>query len=670
MSTARCNALSLFLLFAAFVGLTEAIAIAQNHRTPTELFRRGEKLYEAHDYLHAAQEFRAATRAKPALAEAYYYLGASLFTGAGADSSGHIRFPPGTALAFQTYLALAPDGPYAAIANNMLRALGAPASSPEAQEVAARVQQQQQQLEEQVQAKQNQQNQQAEEAAQQQEQALEREGAGEQEEKEKKKKIADLQNDVNAILQNAVRQKVVLSKQEITTILTAHFSNMDRPFSGAFNRQSIYPGLFPVSPKELRESIAHCNNNKWREEIPHDHLLLTGADNISADAGSECAYLGVLLINAVGLGDPEGELALQRACALPEVRTNGFVTIYTGNLCSMLGDLYRARGQMDMALAVYEHAPNCNIDEGRLKNVPNPPLQLLEACRQGAVEVFKARNDLGDERALLGSLCAEYSDNFSNDCQRYQQLGGSVDMNAVHARNDAYQAQVSAQSQQANAAWEEAQQQGDAHFNAVMVALRSLPGGNDPNAIQHAAQQQEAQIEAIGAANDAVRQQASGTVAIQSSSPTVQPPPPVVPSMGNGLPPSPNAVPTTDSNESGSSTSGGQGGSPGSSEPACTDMTASATVKVTTLIGPGHCPGEAAAYITNHSSNTLWCEAGFFKGGSIDKGGIGGTTVRSGQTIGGEGGGLWECGADVPARAAFYCYPNQEHGTCRENVEW
>ncbi len=38
--------------------------------------------------------------------------------------------------------------------------------------------------------------------------------------------------------------------------------------------------------------------------------------------------------------------------------------------------------------------------------------------------------------------------------------------------------------------------------------------------------------------------------------------------------------------------------------------------------------------------------------------------------IGGEGGGLWECGADVPARAAFYCYPNQEHGTCRENVEW
>lgn len=112
-------------------------------------------------------------------------------------------------------------------------------------------------------------------------------------------------------------------------------------------------------------------------------------------------------------------------------------------------------------------------------------------------------------------------------------------------------------------------------------------------------------------------------------------------------------------------------GGPGKAgERPCTDMTSAVTAQQKTLTGPGHCSGEAAAFLTNRSSEALWCDVGFYKGGMIDKGGVGGTAIMPGQTVGGEGGGFWECGADVPARAAYYCYPRAQQGSCQENVKW
>lgn len=99
-------------------------------------------------------------------------------------------------------------------------------------------------------------------------------------------------------------------------------------------------------------------------------------------------------------------------------------------------------------------------------------------------------------------------------------------------------------------------------------------------------------------------------------------------------------------------------------------MTASVTVQTKTLTGLGHCDKEAAAYLTNHSSEALICQVGFFKGGKIDTGSIGQTDILLGQTIGGESGGLWTCGADTPAKAGWFCYPKKEDGACRSNVKW
>jgi hypothetical protein len=98
----------------------------------TEHFNRGAHFYNAKDDVHAAEEFQAALTADPGYSDAYYYLGAALIGRMTLDASGRVQAYPGTALAFQTYLALQPNGVHDADARRMLGVMSAPLSSPEA----------------------------------------------------------------------------------------------------------------------------------------------------------------------------------------------------------------------------------------------------------------------------------------------------------------------------------------------------------------------------------------------------------------------------------------------------------------------------------------------------------------------------------------------------------
>jgi tetratricopeptide (TPR) repeat protein len=72
----------------------------------------------------ACNAFRKATEADPNYADAHYQLGICMTSQATAKPDGSVVFPEGTAQAFQKYLELKPDGPFAESAKGMLQTMG------------------------------------------------------------------------------------------------------------------------------------------------------------------------------------------------------------------------------------------------------------------------------------------------------------------------------------------------------------------------------------------------------------------------------------------------------------------------------------------------------------------------------------------------------------------
>jgi tetratricopeptide (TPR) repeat protein len=72
----------------------------------------------------AVDAFDKAIAADPTIAEAYYFKGSALMGFVKTDSNSKVIAAPGTAEAFQKYLELKPNGPYAADAKGMLAYLG------------------------------------------------------------------------------------------------------------------------------------------------------------------------------------------------------------------------------------------------------------------------------------------------------------------------------------------------------------------------------------------------------------------------------------------------------------------------------------------------------------------------------------------------------------------
>ncbi len=112
----------------------------------------------------------------------------SLLAAMTVDASGNLKPVPGTALAFQTYLALASSGTHAADAQKMLSVLGSPISSPQAiaraNEIRARTQR-------------------AQPARAGIPEKLNDDTAAEQEESERRDRITELQNQIDELEESA-----------------------------------------------------------------------------------------------------------------------------------------------------------------------------------------------------------------------------------------------------------------------------------------------------------------------------------------------------------------------------------------------------------------------------------------------------------------------------------
>jgi hypothetical protein len=167
--------------------------------------------------------------------------------------------------------------------------------------------------------------------------------------------------------------------------------------------------------------LEHCNDAKYRQSEGQD---FTGNTLTINDAGRMCGLWADAALKVLGPANPEVALAFQRACFLtstvsPNQRTE--------NYCAELGDLYVQRGDLDTALAVYQGAPNCNLE---FSGAGRETLCLL-----GERNIFVLRHDIEGERSTVNELCAKY--NIYALCIRLNNLGGSADLNAVRARNNA-----------------------------------------------------------------------------------------------------------------------------------------------------------------------------------------------------------------------------------------
>jgi len=72
----------------------------------------------------AGDEFKKAIAADPNYADAQYQYGLVLMNKASTDATGKATAPPGTLEAFQKYLELKPDGPFAPSAKELIAQLG------------------------------------------------------------------------------------------------------------------------------------------------------------------------------------------------------------------------------------------------------------------------------------------------------------------------------------------------------------------------------------------------------------------------------------------------------------------------------------------------------------------------------------------------------------------
>jgi len=89
-------------------------------------FNIGAVLTNAGKADEAIAAFDKCIAADPNKADAYYQKGVNLIAKETLDKDNKAIAPPGTAEAFQKYLALAPNGPYADVAKQMLASIGAP----------------------------------------------------------------------------------------------------------------------------------------------------------------------------------------------------------------------------------------------------------------------------------------------------------------------------------------------------------------------------------------------------------------------------------------------------------------------------------------------------------------------------------------------------------------
>jgi hypothetical protein len=245
-------------------------------------------------------------------------------------------------------------------------------------------------------------------------------------------------------------------------------------------------------------------------------------------------------------------------------------------------------------------------------------------------------------------------------CQALGQAGAArFRQKAAQARNQADSDREEIQRLEGQEV--QASQRRDTSYGGSLQQVTTETG----TSIQSAAAQQQANLQAMAAANQQ-RQQAQAQQPAPSKSP---------PAARSSSVTTPTAVPATTATPGPAASSSGNnpynsasaqgsynpytGTGSGSIQGSCTDMTRS--VQGTVKVGSD---GWVIGYLTNNSTETLYVSYTFKQNGvpSTDMANAGGTSIQGGQTVGGEGQGLYSTGADKnQARIYWYAIRQVDH---------
>jgi hypothetical protein len=275
--------------------------------------------------------------------------------------------------------------------------------------------------------------------------------------------------------------------------------------SQTIGRSDILAMLEGAKSRKLKGGgvdIKHCNKIFSEGEWDTGRACTSAASNFThTEPFDQLQQLGPDDISQV-------ELALLRACAF------GSDKMGPRNPCGELGGFYEARGDLDMAMAVYQQAPECvhpHHDEFAFGNgaLLNSVMHWAGPhCLGGQWRVTSKKGDVAGERVVVSALCATY--NLPDACSRFQELGAAVEMTAVQARYNEnlsrFTQEASDQQDRRNEHNREAsarRQESDARFSETVNNV------SNPNAIGNAGNQQAAAIRATGDANAAQQQAAA-----------------------------------------------------------------------------------------------------------------------------------------------------------------
>jgi hypothetical protein len=209
--------------------------------------------------------------------------------------------------------------------------------------------------------------------------------------------------------------------------------------------------------------------------------------------------------------------ALIRGCGLYAANSETSIgDERSGATCGMLGTLLFALGNAPAAKVVWEQAPGCHSHDmnghptdGCIREIVGISEWTSPWAYGGTATTQRLHTYDSDFSRLLQmarSSCTSTHDPYA--CRFISSHGEDVDLAAVQQEQAARSQAIERTQAQDHEEREEKARESDARFNAVMGALQSMPGANDPNAVLNAGNQQAAAIRAIGNAN-AARQQSS-----------------------------------------------------------------------------------------------------------------------------------------------------------------
>jgi hypothetical protein len=232
---------------------------------------------------------------------------------------------------------------------------------------------------------------------------------------------------------------------------------------------------------------------------------------------------------------------------------------------------------------------------------------------------------------------------------------------------------------------EEKASQGGGGLTALLAiatgAAAGLSGGGNNTPILQTANQQAAAIRAIGDANAAKQQAASQQQALAMQQRTAAQQAAIANSIAASstpkVPATAHASPQEGSESSangavGAAETSGTTPSTANEGGSCTSMNSSVSVTYQWRSGSGgFCNSEVLSFVTNNSSQNVDCALAFHKNGSFDTANASQTTVRPGQTTGGEWGGLWSCGNDTN-QVIYSCTTTAQNlsNNCLGHVNW